>query len=37
MDRFVAAFTEVMDDAHSGGGLMWDFGRTLVEPAVANR
>jgi ornithine--oxo-acid transaminase len=37
VDRFVEAFTEVMDDAHSGGGLMWDFGRTLVKQAVANR
>jgi ornithine--oxo-acid transaminase len=37
VDRFVAAFTEVMDDAHSGGGLMWDFGKTLVKQAVANR
>ncbi|MFF2806189.1 aspartate aminotransferase family protein [Streptomyces sp. NPDC058000] len=37
VDRFVGAFTAVMDDAHSGGGLMWDFGRTLVKQAVANR
>ncbi|MFD7552661.1 aspartate aminotransferase family protein [Streptomyces sp. NPDC059578] len=37
VDRFVTAFTAVMDDAHSGGGLMWDFGRTLVRQAVANR
>ncbi|OKJ74801.1 aspartate aminotransferase family protein [Streptomyces sp. CB02460] len=37
VDRFVEAFTAVMDDAHSGGGLMWDFGRTLVKQAVANR
>lgn len=37
VDRFVAAFTAVMDDAHGGGGLMWDFGRTLVRQAVANR
>jgi acetylornithine/succinyldiaminopimelate/putrescine aminotransferase len=37
VDRFVTAFTEVMDDAHNGGGLMWDFGRTLVKQAVANR
>ncbi|MFI8848589.1 aspartate aminotransferase family protein [Streptomyces sp. 891-h] len=36
VDRFVTAFTQVMDDAHSGG-LMWDFGRTLVRQAVANR
>ncbi|MFI2369213.1 aspartate aminotransferase family protein [Streptomyces sp. NPDC018833] len=37
VDRFVAAFTAVMDDAHNGGGLMWDFGRTLVKQAMANR
>ncbi|NEE27680.1 aspartate aminotransferase family protein, partial [Streptomyces sp. SID7982] len=37
VDRFVEAFTSVMEDAHSGGGLMWDFGRTLVKQAVANR
>ncbi|MFV0132558.1 aspartate aminotransferase family protein [Streptomyces sp. HMX87] len=37
VDRFVDAFTEVMDDAHSGGGLMWDFGKTLVKQAVAGR
>ncbi|GAA3486776.1 aspartate aminotransferase family protein [Streptomyces cremeus] len=37
VDRFVDAFTAVMDDAHSGGGLMWDFGRTLVKQAVAHR
>lgn len=37
VDRFVDAFTEVMDDAHSGSGLLWDFGRTLVRQAVAHR
>jgi ornithine--oxo-acid transaminase len=37
VDRFVAAFTAVMDDAHDGGGLLWDFGRTLVRQAVAHR
>ncbi|MDT9686107.1 aspartate aminotransferase family protein [Streptomyces sp. TRM76323] len=37
VDRFVTAFTAVMDEAHSGGGLIWDFGRTLVKQAVANR
>lgn len=37
VDRFVGAFTAVMDDAHTGGGLMWDFGRTLVKQAVADR
>ncbi|MFE1251275.1 aspartate aminotransferase family protein [Streptomyces sp. NPDC058735] len=35
-DRFVDAFTAVMDDAHHGG-LVWDFGKTLVKQAVANR
>lgn len=37
VDRFVEAFTEVMDDAHRGSGLMWDFGRTLVKQAVGGR
>ncbi|MCQ8830336.1 aspartate aminotransferase family protein [Streptomyces malaysiensis] len=37
VDRFVEAFTAVMDDAHEGGGLMWEFGRTLVKQAVAGR
>ncbi|KAA6211076.1 aspartate aminotransferase family protein [Streptomyces filamentosus] len=37
VDRFVTAFTAVMDDAHGGGGLVWDFGRTLVKQAVAQR
>ncbi|WP_431968467.1 aspartate aminotransferase family protein [Actinacidiphila sp. bgisy160] len=37
VDRFVNAFTAVMDDAHGSGGLMWEFGRTLVKQAVAGR
>jgi ornithine--oxo-acid transaminase len=37
VERFVGAFTEVMDEAHKGGGLMWDFGRTLIKQAVGNR
>ncbi|MFD7611537.1 aspartate aminotransferase family protein [Streptomyces sp. NPDC059828] len=37
VDRFIAAFTAVMDEAHGGGGLMWDFGKTLVKQAVAQR
>ncbi|WP_035804452.1 aspartate aminotransferase family protein [Kitasatospora mediocidica] len=36
VDRFIEAFTEVMDDAHRGSGLMWDFGRTLVKQAVGS-
>ncbi|MZF84647.1 aspartate aminotransferase family protein [Streptomyces sp. SID5643] len=36
VDRFLDAFTAVMDDAHNGG-LVWDFGKTLVKQAVANR
>ncbi|AWK12212.1 aspartate aminotransferase family protein [Streptomyces spongiicola] len=35
VDRFVGAFTAVMDDAHGGSGLMWDFGKTLVKQAIA--
>jgi ornithine--oxo-acid transaminase len=31
---FVDAFTDVMDEAHRGSGLMWDFGRRLVKQAV---
>ncbi len=34
VDLFVEAFTDVMDDAHRGTGLMWDFGRTLIAQAV---
>jgi acetylornithine/succinyldiaminopimelate/putrescine aminotransferase len=31
---FRDAFREIMDDAHKGTGLMWDFGRTMVKQAV---
>ena len=34
VEAFVEAFTDVMDDAHRGTGLMWDFGRTLMKNAV---
>jgi acetylornithine/succinyldiaminopimelate/putrescine aminotransferase len=34
VDLFIDAFTNVMDDAHRGTGLMWDFGRTLITQAV---
>lgn len=37
VDRFVTAFSEVMDEAHAGTGLMRDFGKTLIKQAVANR
>ncbi|MER6912176.1 aspartate aminotransferase family protein [Streptomyces sp. NPDC000594] len=37
VDRFVTAFTEVMEEAHAGSGLIWDFGRTLVGRAVRER
>ncbi|MGH3314400.1 MAG: aspartate aminotransferase family protein [Streptomyces sp.] len=37
VDRFVDAFRRLMDEAHRGGSLLWDFGRTLVRQAVANR
>lgn len=35
--RFLDAFTAVMDEAHAGGGLIWEFGRTLAKQAVSNR
>jgi ornithine--oxo-acid transaminase len=35
VSRFVDAFAEVMDEAHRGSGLVWDFGRTLVKQARA--
>ncbi|MGH3497333.1 MAG: aspartate aminotransferase family protein [Nocardioidaceae bacterium] len=35
VDRFVTAFVDVMDDAHRGSGLVWDFGKTLVTHARA--
>jgi ornithine--oxo-acid transaminase len=31
---FRDAFSDVMQEAHKGSGLMWDFGRTLVKQAV---
>ncbi len=34
VDRFVDAFVDVMDEAHSGSGLIWDFGRSLIKQAV---
>ncbi len=34
VNLFVEAFTHVMDDAHQGSGLIWDFGRILVKQAV---
>jgi ornithine--oxo-acid transaminase len=33
VDRFMTAFIDVMDDAHRGNGLVWDFGKTLVKQA----
>jgi ornithine--oxo-acid transaminase len=32
---FLDAFASVMDEAHRGSGLMWDFGRTLVKQAMS--
>jgi ornithine--oxo-acid transaminase len=37
VDRFVSAFEEIMEEAHSGTGLMRDFGKTLIKQAVAAR
>ncbi len=36
VDTFVDAFAAVMDEAHRGRGLMWDFGRVLIKGAVSN-
>ncbi|WP_314174183.1 aspartate aminotransferase family protein [Streptomyces winkii] len=36
-ERFVGAFKQIMDEAHDGGGLMWEFGRNLIKQAAANR
>jgi ornithine--oxo-acid transaminase len=33
VDRFVDAFVDVMDEAHRGTGLVWDFGKTLLKQA----
>ncbi len=33
VDQFVAAFVDVMEEAHSGSGLVWDFGKTLIKQA----
>jgi ornithine--oxo-acid transaminase len=30
VEQFVDAFVDVMDDAHRGTGLVWDFGKTLI-------
>jgi ornithine--oxo-acid transaminase len=36
IELFRDGFRDVMDDAHRGSGLMWDFGRTLVKQAVSH-
>jgi acetylornithine/succinyldiaminopimelate/putrescine aminotransferase len=33
---FTDALAEILDDASKGGGLIWEFGRTLVKQAVHN-
>ena len=32
--QFCDAFTDVMDDASRGSGMMWDFGRSLIKQAM---
>ena len=36
VEQFSAAFADVMNEAHRGSGLMWDFGRTLVKQVIRN-
>jgi acetylornithine/succinyldiaminopimelate/putrescine aminotransferase len=33
VDRFVDSFVAVMEQAHKGSGLMWDFGKSLIKQA----
>ncbi|MEY9861185.1 ornithine--oxo-acid transaminase [Catenulispora sp. GAS73] len=33
VEEFLAAFADVMEDAHKGTGMMWDFGKTLMKQA----
>lgn len=33
VDEFVDAFVDVMDEAHRGGGLIWDFARSMIKQA----
>jgi acetylornithine/succinyldiaminopimelate/putrescine aminotransferase len=33
---FTDAFGEILEDASNGGGLIWEFGKTLVKQAVRN-
>jgi len=35
VEEFLTAFGDVMEDAHKGTGMMWDFGKTLVKQARA--
>jgi ornithine--oxo-acid transaminase len=35
VDRFVDAFVDVLDEAHRGSGLVWDFGKTLIKQSRA--
>jgi ornithine--oxo-acid transaminase len=37
VERFVTAFADVMDEAHRGRGLMWDFGTSLIKQARSAR
>jgi ornithine--oxo-acid transaminase len=37
VQQFLAAFAEVMDDAHRTRGLVFDFGRTVVAHALSRR
>ena len=31
VDRFLAAFVSVMDEAHAGSAMIWDFGKSLIK------
>jgi acetylornithine/succinyldiaminopimelate/putrescine aminotransferase len=33
-ELFVAGLADVLEEAHRGSAMMWDFGRTLVRQAL---
>ena len=36
VDRFLAAFVSVMDEAHAGSAMIWDFGKSLIKQSRAH-
>jgi len=36
VDRFLTAFVSVMDEAHAGNAMIWDFGKSLIKQSRAH-